>query len=106
MKPRKRTDTYPFTFTIRDRDGVAVNTVGYTVTFNVVEKFTRAPKVTNGACVAVDAANGRWKRTPVTADVDTSAAWDVEIKAIAPDGTIYHVPTQNYEALYIRDNLG
>jgi len=106
MKPRKRTDTYPFAFTIRDATGAAVNTVGYTVTFNVVDKATRAIKVANGGCVAVDAANGRWKYVPLPADVDTSSAWDVEIKAVAPDGTIYHVPTQNYEPLYTRDNLG
>ncbi len=106
MSTRKRTDTYPMTFTIRDRNGAAVNTTGYTVTINIVDKVTRVPKVINGACVAVNAALGQWKYTPVAGDVDTSGAYDREVKAIAPDTTPYHVPAKGYDGLYIQDNLG
>ncbi len=107
IKPRKRTDTYAMFFTIRDRAGAAVDTTGYTVTVNVVEREPpRTVKVANAACVAVTPAAGRWKWVPTAPDVNTSMAYDLEVKAVAPDGTIYHVPTAGYEALYIRDNLG
>lgn len=106
MKPRKRNDLYPITFTLK-ANGLPVDTTGYTVTINIVDRAgAHAVKVANGACVPVSAVNGQWKYTPNAADVDTSSAYDLEIKGIAPDGTPYHWPSSGYEALYIQDNLG
>lgn len=105
MKPRKRTDTYPINATLKS-NGVAINLAGYTVTINIVDKDTRVAKVTNGACSITDAANGRVRYTPIAADVNTSSSYDVEFKAVAGDGTIYHLPSHDYEPLRIQDSLG
>ncbi len=76
------------------------------MTINIVNKDTRAVKVANGACSITDAANGRVRYTPISADVNTSSSYDVEFKAVAGDGTTYHLPNHDYEPLVIQDQLG
>ena len=111
MKPRKKGDLYPITNTLQSFNTTtsamqAVNLAGYTVTINIVNKYTRAVKVANGACTITDAANGRVSYQPIAADVDTAGTYEVEWKAIAPDTTPYHFPSQDYEPLIIGETLG
>lgn len=105
MKPRKRTDTYPITATLK-ANGSAVNLTGYTVTINIVDRATRAVKRANGSCTITDAANGKVSYQPVTGDVDTSSSYDVEFKGVSGGGVIYHFPSFGYDPLDIEDSLG
>ena len=106
MKDRKRTDSYPVTATLK-ANGAAVNLSGYTVTINIVDRATRAVLVANAACTITSASGGQVSYAPTGTTFTTlGPTYDVEFKAVAGDGTVYHFPSSDYEPLFVRDALG
>jgi hypothetical protein len=105
MRPRKRTDTYPITFQLMSNGVPITDAAGSTITLTLVNKATGAVKISNAACTITDAPTAACSYAPIAADVDTTGAYNLEIKQIRPDGTIRHFPSSSYEPLYIEASL-
>ncbi len=107
MNPRKTGDTYPFKFHVRDANGNIDLTAGgaWSVFLTIADKETGATIILNGACTKLDAVNGYCQYIPSGAQMAIPSGYEVEVKLVAPDATVYHLPNQGRVRLYIRESL-
>ncbi len=107
MKSRKTGDTYPFKFHVRDANGYVNLLAGGTwqVFLTIADKETGATIILNGACTLLDGANGYCQYIPNGAQMALPSGYEAEVKLVAPDGTVYHVPSSGREPFYIRESL-
>lgn len=100
MTNRKQGSTYPMTGTLLN-GGAAVNLTGSTVTMSMRDASTGALKISNVAVTVVSPAAGTWSYTPIPADVNTPGVYQIEMKEVRGDGSIWYYPSTGYEPLTI-----
>lgn len=100
MTNRKQGSTYPMTGTLLN-GGVAVNLTGSTVTLSMREASTGTLKISNVAVAVLVPTAGTWSYTPTTNDVNTPGAYQIEMKEVRGDGSIWYYPSTGYEPLII-----
>src|SRR6266436_94048 len=98
LQTRKQFDTArPLVLQFNDADGT-VDLTGATVTFRMVDKRTGTVKIAAGSMTPLNQrthtcqAQYAWQ----TADVNLAATYKCEAKAVFPDTTIAHFPSDEY----------
>lgn len=94
----------PVEVTLKDDDGVVVDLTGATVKF-IVSKRGVAP-IVDGAATLVDAAAGSVRYLWTAADTAISGVYMAEWQITWPGGGIQTVPSDGYDTVHIRDDLG
>lgn len=104
MTTRKQGSTYPITGTLQDLNGIR-NLTGSTVTLSMRDAHTGVLKITNAAVTVSAPTTGAFSCTIQATDVDTSSEYQVEMKEVRSDGTIWKYPSEGYEPLTIQQSL-
>ncbi len=94
-------DTRPF-FAIIVKNNItnaAVDLTGTTVTFYMTNKRSRAPKVSAGACVLTDAANGKVEYRWAATDLDEPGLYEAEFRIVHTDTKPQRVRIDSVEVL-------
>ena len=100
----KQNDTAPpYTATLKDADGVAVNISGATLLF-LMRKKGGSVKV-NAAADIVSAVLGTISYTWAADDLDTVGEFEVEIQVTFSGGTVRTFPSDGYNRIIITDDI-
>jgi hypothetical protein len=104
MTTRKQGSTYPITGTLRDLNGPR-NLTGSTVTLSMRDAHTAVVKINNAAVTVTSPSNGAFTYSIQATDVDTGSEYQVEMKEVRSDGTIWKYPSDGYEPLTIQQSF-
>ena len=101
---RKRNDTSPITGTLKSNDGVADLSNVSSVRLYVANS-TDDPLLVDGEAEIIDAAGGKVRYTPTSADFDESGFFICEWEVEYANGSIQTFPNSDYLTLEIVDDL-